>query len=83
MEDLDQAIGAIRAKREAVPRQRAVLVGVSGIDVSGKGYVTSRMVTWLVEQGVRAVGINADGWLNLPNRRFSETNHPPRHLRNR
>jgi uridine kinase len=68
--DLGPAIGAIRAARAAVPADRSLLVGVSGIDGSGKGFVTDRLVAPLRDRGVRVEPINVDGWLNLPARRF-------------
>lgn len=49
----------------------ALLVGISGIDGSGKGYVTRAIVSRLERTGARAIGINVDGWLNLPEVRFS------------
>jgi uridine kinase len=49
----------------------AILVGISGIDGSGKGYVTKRLVSRLEKARVRAVAVNVDGWLNLPQVRFS------------
>jgi uridine kinase len=59
------------AKRRLLPGYRSVLVGISGIDASGKGHVTARLVAALRAQGLHAVGINLDGWLNLPAKRFS------------
>lgn len=47
-------------------------MALSGIDGSGKGHVTARLVRALEERGVRAVGLNIDGWLNLPEKRFSD-----------
>jgi uridine kinase len=49
-----------------------MLVAVSGIDGCGKGYVTAHIVAELQRRGARAVGINIDGWLNLPHARFNE-----------
>ncbi len=77
--EIAPAIRAILAKRAEVLPERAVLVGISGIDGSGKGYLTGRIVASLQERGVRAVGINVDGWLNLPHRRFSQQN-PAEHF---
>lgn len=53
---------------------RACLVGISGIDASGKGYVSSRLVPQLEAGGCRVALINVDGWLNLPYVRFSGSN---------
>ena len=55
------------------------LVGLSGIDGSGKGYVTAQIVTALQAKGVRTAGINIDGWLNLPHKRFT-TSAPAEHF---
>ncbi|SRR6266704_2546723 len=71
MIDVNQAIAEILAKRKQVPPQRSLLVGISGIDGSGKGYLTGQIVTLLQRQGQKAVGINTDGWLNLPHKRFN------------
>jgi uridine kinase len=59
-------------KSSAIPEQRALLVAVSGIDGSGKGYITERIASYLHAQRSGVVTINVDGWLQLPNRRFSE-----------
>jgi uridine kinase len=69
----------IRQARRSVPDARSLLVAVSGIDGSGKGFVTSRMVADLRAGGCRAEAINIDGWLNLPHQRFSESN-PAEHF---
>jgi uridine kinase len=79
MSTLQTTINKILEVRRSVSKQRSVLVGVSGIDGSGKGYVTAQIVKALQMKGVRAVGINIDGWLNLPHKRFSTLN-PPEHF---
>jgi uridine kinase len=71
MPDLEPVVDLILARRERVPDAESMLVAVSGIDGSGKGYLTGLLVAALQRRGVHAVGINADGWLNLPARRFS------------
>jgi uridine kinase len=48
------------------------LVAVSGIDGSGKGYITAQVVAGLRQRGFRVAGINIDGWLNLPHLRFNK-----------
>ena len=73
------AVEAILARRAAVPRTRSVLAGITGIDGSGKGYVTERIAARLRERGVRVAAINVDGWLELPSRRFSPVN-PAEHF---
>lgn len=52
--------------------EQSFLVAVSGIDGSGKGYITAQIVAELQGRGLKAVGINVDGWLNLPAVRFNK-----------
>src|SRR5689334_7452245 len=65
MLNLQDAVAKILDVRRSVSPERCVLVAVSGIDGGGKGYVTARIVEALEAEGIRAVGINIDGWLNL------------------
>ena len=53
---------------------KTYLIGISGIDGSGKSYVAKRMENELLQSGRKAVAIHADGWLNLPGKRFSKEN---------
>lgn len=69
--DISHAVGRIREARAGTAPERSLLVAISGIDGCGKGYVTARMVDALKALGFRTVGINIDGWLNLPPVRFS------------
>ena len=71
MDRFNQFIFAILARRRELPAQRALLVGVSGIDASGKGFLTAKAATRLQMQGVNAATIGVDGWLNLPRVRFN------------
>jgi hypothetical protein len=48
-----------------------MLVAVSGTDGSGKGDFTSQLVPRLDDAGLTAVGVTIDGWLALPDVRFS------------
>ncbi len=64
-------VQGILAERRRVPDTRSVLVALSGIDGSGKGYVAERVLVDLADRGVRSAGVNVDGWLNLPSRRFA------------
>lgn len=59
---------AIKQKRNEVPAERALLVGISGIDASGKGYIATKIASELF--GLNVALINVDGWLNLPDVRF-------------
>jgi len=71
VDSLQPAIDRIRAARRRVATDRGLLVALSGIDGSGKGYVTARIATALERDGLRPAVINIDGWLNLPHLRFS------------
>ena len=69
-------ISAIIEKRKAASPQRALLVGISGIDAAGKGFVTARIAESLQKRGIKLAVINADGWLNLPHVRFHWQDSP-------
>ena len=64
----------ISDKFDMMPKDRSLLVGFSGIDTSGKGYVTAKLSERLRAQGLNIAIINVDGWLNLPNIRFGHNN---------
>jgi polyphosphate kinase 2 (PPK2 family) len=44
-------ISAIIEKRKAHSPRRALLVGISGIDAAGKGFVTARIAASLEKRG--------------------------------
>jgi uridine kinase len=69
--EIERGASAALACYEHSKPPGALLVGVSGIDGSGKGYVTGAIASRLEQSGVRAVVLNVDGWLNLPEVRFS------------
>ncbi len=79
MSALQTVVDEILDARSSISSQRSVLTAITGIDGCGKGYVTARIVDALQTKGVRAVAINIDGWLNLPNRRFDASN-PAEHF---
>ena len=79
MSDLQTVVSQILDARRSVPAQRSVLAAITGIDGCGKGYVTARIVNALQAKGIRAAGINIDGWLNLPHKRFTAPN-PAEHF---
>jgi uridine kinase len=79
MSELRPVAEAILNKRMSVPPTESVLAAVSGIDGCGKGYVTGRLVAELQKRGAHAVGINVDGWLNLPSKRFN-ADRPAEHF---
>ena len=79
MVDMDKLVATIVSRRATVPENRSLLVGISGIDGSGKGYVTCQLVTRLALNSIAAANINVDGWLNLPDQRFNP-NEPAKHF---
>lgn len=56
-----------------------LLVGISGIDASGKGFITGKLTEKLQEENLNVANINIDGWLNLPHIRFNEES-PAQHF---
>src|ERR1700751_2337925 len=64
--------GVASARRQIDPR-RSMLVAISGIDASGKGYLTRAIDQQLRDRGFMTAVINVDGWLRLPHERFSAT----------
>src|SRR5262245_61562431 len=70
MQRLTAVIEAALSRRACHPTAMALLVGLSGIDGSGKGYLAKHLVTGLSARRLKTVAINADGWLNLPAVRF-------------
>jgi len=79
MREYASAISAIIEKRKALSPQRALLVGISGIDAAGKGFITARIAELLQKRSVKPAVINADGWLNLPHVRFHRQ-EPAKHF---
>src|SRR5436190_15342469 len=63
---LDLVTSKIVAMRTEKSAEQAVLVGISGIDASGKCFITEKIAQRLQEAGWRVATINADDWLNLP-----------------
>jgi len=59
--------------------RKARLMTISGIDSSGKGYTASKVAQMLISKGKRVALIGIDGWLNLPQVRFSKAD-PGRHF---
>src|SRR5436309_8848402 len=66
LNQLDFLTSKIVAKRAERSAGQAVLVGISGIDAGGKGFITEKIAKRLQELGWRVATINADDWLNLP-----------------
>ncbi len=70
MAGIDEVVSRILDRGTEVPGDRSLLVGISGIDGCGKGFVAAQLEAHLAQQAVASVVINVDGWLNLPERRF-------------
>src|SRR5205809_8131106 len=66
LNQLDFLTSRIVAKRAERAAEQAVLVGISGIDAGGKGFITEKIAQRLQEVGWRVATINADDWLNMP-----------------
>ncbi len=72
--DVEKVSEIISIKFKEMPMNQSLLVGISGIDGSGKGFVTAKLVEAIRQKSVNAVGINIDAWLNLPQIRLTKTN---------
>lgn len=77
--DIGQASEMISHQHTVLTEQKALLVAISGIDGSGKGYITSKIAELMAQQHLNIATINIDGWLNLPDQRFSNT-QPAEHF---
>jgi len=76
---LEQASEMVTQRHILGSRDKALLVALSGIDGSGKGYTTRKMEELLTQRNLNIATINIDGWLNLPDQRFSDA-HPAQHF---
>lgn len=72
--DIQGVVEGNHQARHAISPQRSLLVSITGINGSGKAYITSHIVDALKRTGLNAAGINIDGWLNLPDTRFNKSN---------
>lgn len=79
LQDLPALADLIVPRRNRAPADRALLVALSGIDGSGKGHCAALLTAQLHARGLRAANINIDGWLVLPQIRFSPI-EPARHF---
>ena len=70
MSGLDEVVRKILERRTDAPAAHSLLVGVSGIDGCGKGYLAAQLQAHLALHGVIPTILNVDGWLNLPQKRF-------------
>ena len=72
MSSIEEIVRRILDRRAAVTDTRSLLVGVSGIDGCGKGYLAGQLEARLALYAVTAATLNVDGWLNLPEKRFDQ-----------
>ena len=70
MSSIDEVVRKIIERRANIPDARSVVVGVSGIDGCGKGYLAAQLQAHLALHGIIPAVLNVDGWLNLPQKRF-------------
>jgi uridine kinase len=77
--DVGRVVDLVLEVRRRTPAHRSALVAISGIDGSGKGFVSAEVERALRSRGLRLAAINVDGWLNLPHVRFSRDD-PARHF---
>ena len=76
VDKLAEKIGAVRLK---VPRDRGLLVGISGIDGSGKGFIAALLEKRLLELRWNSAVLSADDWHKLPTIRLNSDN-PAEHF---
>lgn len=53
-------------------RDGSFLLGISGIDASGKGFASALIEEELRRRSIEVAVINVDDWLNLPNVRYAD-----------
>jgi uridine kinase len=73
------AVERIASAQRRIDPRRSTLAAISGIDGSGKGYLTRDIDRHLRDRGFTVAVINVDGWLRLPQERFSST-RPAEHF---
>jgi len=73
MSRIEDVVRKILERRANIPESRSLLVGVSGIDGCGKGYLATQLRAHLALLGVIPAILNVDGWLNLPQKRFAQS----------
>jgi uridine kinase len=76
---VQRAVDRIASAQRQIDARRSTLAAISGIDGSGKGYLTRQIDRHLRDRGFTVAVINVDGWLRLPHERFSST-RPAEHF---
>src|SRR3989442_2382943 len=70
--NIDQVVEIITAGRQELFRKPSLLVGISGIDGSGKSTMAQQIVESLKRQGLNAALIGVDAWHHPPEKRFNQ-----------
>jgi uridine kinase len=78
---LDELTRRVLAARSSISLDRALLVGISGIDGSGKGFIAAKLADALRAKSLGVALISADDWLNLPHVCINP-DHPGEHFYN-
>jgi uridine kinase len=78
---LTEIAGHIESTTGRLAGRRAAVVGVSGIDGSGKGYVSREIQNILESHGLSVANINIDPWLSPPATRFDAGDAGPHFYR--
>ena len=73
MSGIEEVVRKILERRANIPDTRSLLVGVSGIDGCGKGYLAAQLQAHLALHSLIPTILNVDGWLNLPQKRFDSS----------
>ena len=60
--------------KQLLNKNKFLLIGISGIDGSGKGFHSKKIKEALLQEGITSDIISVDGWLSHPNKRISNTN---------
>ena len=76
MTSFDNLVNIVINQQSKISDNKSLLVAVTGIDGSGKGYVTEKLVTALNKQTINTVSINLDAWHTLPSHRFDSERSP-------
>jgi uridine kinase len=79
MDQVHQSCQFICEVQRRTSPQRATLIGISGIDASGKGYYSRMIADQLTHDRYRVALISVDHWVALPSQRFSQI-EPGRHF---
>ena len=72
--ELQDLMPDVFARRSRLRSSESLLLAVSGIDASGKGYVAAQLLGLLKSKGLSAVSIGIDPWLGDPQLWYGKRN---------